>query len=78
MVIADVPNQEHLYYLVNRNYDFIPEVKEFLDWKSVTKRAPATVKAYCSHLLWYYHFLAQRNLSVLEGARERTPSILLF
>ena len=44
MVIADVPNQEHLYYLVNRNYDFIPEVKEFLDWKSVIKRAPATVK----------------------------------
>jgi len=55
-----------MYYLVDDKCDFIPDVKEFLDWKAATNRAPATMKAYCSRLLWYYRFLAQQNLSVLE------------
>ncbi len=61
-----------MYYLINDNYDFILDAKEFLDWKAATNRAPATMKAYCSRLLWYYRFLAQRKLSVLEA----TPSDL--
>ncbi|GHO86062.1 tyrosine-type recombinase/integrase [Dictyobacter formicarum] len=66
MIAADVPDRGRMYYLVDSKYDFIPYAKEFLDWKAATKRAPATVKAYCSRLLWYYHFLTQRNLNVHE------------
>lgn len=43
----------------------IPEVKAFLDWKAATRRAPTTVKAYCSRLAWFYRFLHQRDLHVL-------------
>jgi integrase/recombinase XerD len=56
-----------MYYLIGGNYDFIPDAKEFLDWKAATNRAPATMKAYCSRLLWYYRFLAQRKLDVLAA-----------
>ena len=67
MVAAEVPDRGRLFYLVDTNLDFIAEVKEFLDWKAATRRAPATVKAYCSRLLWYYRFLEQRERSVLEA-----------
>jgi integrase/recombinase XerD len=64
MVAADVPGQGRMYYLVNNHCDFLPEVKEFLDWKAATRCAPATVKAYCFRLSWYYRFLVPRNLNV--------------
>jgi len=67
MIAADVPGRERMYYLIDGTYDFISDVKEFLDWKAATNRAPATMKAYCSRLLWYYRFLAQRQLNVLEA-----------
>src|SRR5260370_14195250 len=67
MIAADVPGRERMYYLIDGNYDFISDAKEFLDWKAATNRAPATMKAYCSRLLWYYRFLAQRGLNVLEA-----------
>jgi integrase/recombinase XerD len=67
MIAADVPNRGRMYYLIDGAYNFIPDAKEFLDWKAATNRAPATVKAYCSRLLWYYRFLAQRKLNVLEA-----------
>src|SRR6266567_2998541 len=66
MITADVPGRGQMYFLIDSNYDFIPDAKEFLDWKAATNRAPATMKAYCSRMLWYYRFLLQRNLSVLE------------
>ncbi len=66
MIAADIPDRERMYYLINGEYDFITDAKEFLDWKAATNRSPATVKAYCSRLLWYYRFLAQQNLGVLE------------
>lgn len=72
MVAADVLDRGRMYYLIDDNYDFIPDAKEFLDWKAATNRAPATMKAYCTRLLWYYRFLAQRKLSALEA----TPSDL--
>src|SRR5947209_7482478 len=67
MVAADIPERGRIYYLIDGNYDFIPDAKEFLDWKAATNRAPATMKAYCSRLLWYYRFLWQRDLCVLEA-----------
>lgn len=67
MVAAEVPDLGRLFYLVDANLDFIAEVKEFLDWKAATRRAPATLKAYCTRLLWYYRFLNQRERSVLEA-----------
>ena len=66
MVAADVPDRGQMYYLVNGTLDFIPEVKAFLDWKAATRRVPATIQAYCSRLLWFYRFLEQQNVKVLE------------
>src|SRR5215469_18631717 len=68
MVEALLPDRGHMFYLVDANLDFIPEVKEFLDWKAATKRAPATIEVYCSRLWWYYRFLDQHTLSVLEAS----------
>jgi len=48
MVAADVPERGRIYYLVDDQYDFISEVKEFFDWNAATNRAPTTMKAYCS------------------------------
>lgn len=67
MIVADVPDRGRMYYLIDGTYDFIPDAKEFLDWKAATNRAPATMKAYCSRLLWYYRFLAQGKLNVPEA-----------
>jgi len=67
MVAADVPERGPIYYLVDDQYDFIPEAKEFFDWNAATHRAPATLKAYCSRLLWYYRFLWQRHLHILDA-----------
>ena len=72
MIAADVPGQGRMYYLVDEALNFVPEVKDFLDWKAATKRAPATVKAYCARLEWYYRFLSHQQL----GVREATPSDL--
>jgi len=67
MIAADVPDRGRIYYLVDGKDDFIPDAKEFFDWKVATNRAPGTLKAYCSRLLWYYRFLWQRDLCVLEA-----------
>jgi integrase/recombinase XerD len=67
MVAAEVPDRGRTFYLVDDNLDFIFEVKEFLDWKAATRRAPATIRAYCSRLLWYYRFLDRRGLNPLEA-----------
>jgi len=56
MIAADVPVRGRMYYLVDDNFDFISEVKDFLDLKSI-RSAPATIEAYCYRLLWYYRFL---------------------
>ena len=66
MIAAEVPDRGRMFYLVNDTLDFIPEVKAFLDWKAATRRAPATIKAYCSRLEWFYRFLSQRNLDALK------------
>src|SRR6266566_3563076 len=67
MIAADVPDRGRMYYLVDGKDDFIPDAKEFFDWKAATNRAPGTIKAYCSRLLWYYRFLWQRDLCILEA-----------
>jgi hypothetical protein len=46
MIAADVQDLGRMYYLIDGNYDFIPDAKEFLDWKAATNRAPATMKGY--------------------------------
>lgn len=66
MVVAQMPDGGCMWYLVDQHLDFLPEVKEFLDWKAATRRAPATIAAYCSRLSWYYCFLARRGLCVLD------------
>ncbi len=78
MIAADVPDRGRMYYLVNGTYDFLPDAKEFLDWKAATKRAPATMKAYGSRLLWYYRFLSQRKLSVLEATSADLTEFVIW
>jgi integrase/recombinase XerD len=78
MIAADVPDRGCMYYLIDNNYDFISDAKEFLDWKAATNRAPATMKAYCSRLLWYYRFLAQRKLSVLEATSSDLTEFVIW
>ena len=67
VVAADMLDHGRMYYLVDGNLDFIPEVKEFLDWKLALRRAPATRRAYC-HRLWYLCAFLQRRGTPLLAA----------
>ncbi len=78
MIAADVQDLGRMYYLIDGNYDFIPDAKEFLDWKAATNRAPATMKAYCSRLLWYYRFLWQHDLRVLEATPANLTEFVIW
>lgn len=78
MVKAEVPLLGRMFYLVNEHFDFIPEVKEFLDWKAATKRAPATIQAYCYRLSWYYRFLSQQGLNALEVSPTGLTEFLIW
>ncbi len=51
VVVADTPDRGCIWYLVDANLDFVPEVKLFLDWKAATRHAPATIKAYCVNVI---------------------------
>ena len=68
MVAADVPGKDRMFYLIDAQLNFLPEVKAFLDWKAATRRAPATIKAYCYRLEWFYRFLHQQDLHVLDAS----------
>jgi integrase/recombinase XerD len=78
MIAADVPDRGRMYYLVDETLDFVPEVKGFLDWKAATKRAPATIKAYCARLAWYYHFLRHHQLGVLEATSSDLTEFVIW
>jgi len=66
LVTAVVPGQENRFYLIDQNLDFIPEVKELIDQKASTRRAPGTIRGICIQLRWYYQFLNQHKLLVLD------------
>jgi integrase/recombinase XerD len=78
MVAADTPDRGRMCYLVDDNLDFISEVKLFLDWKAATKRAPATIKAYCSRLLWFYRFLAKLGLQAEEVTSTHLTEFVIW
>ena len=78
MVAADTPDRGHMWYLVDANLDFVREVKLFLDWKAATKHAPATIKAYCSRLLWFYRFLAQQQLQIEEVTATHLTEFVIW
>lgn len=78
MVAADVPDRGRMFYLVDYQLDFIPEVKQFLDWKAATGHAPATIKAYCARLLWFYRFLATRQLSATQVTPTDVTEFVLW
>lgn len=71
MVAADVPGVGEMHYLVDKNFDFVPEVKRFLDYKRSVGRAPNTIMAYCSRLRYFYQFLSSKGRSVLPVAGHR-------
>lgn len=78
MVTADTPDRGHMWYLVDANLDFVREVKLFLDWKAATRHAPATIKAYCSRLLWFYRFLAQQQLQIEEVTATHLTEFVIW
>ncbi len=78
MVAADTPDRERMWYLVDAHLDFLPEVKLFLDWKAATRSAPATIKAYCSRLRWFYRFLAQHQLQVKEVTAAHLTAFVIW
>lgn len=78
MVAADVPDRGRMFYLVDGQLDFIPEVKQFLDWKAATGHAPATIKAYCARLLWFYRFLATRQLCATQVTPADVTEFVLW
>lgn len=78
MVKATVPNLGEMYYLVDENLDFIQEVKEFLDWKAATLKAPSTIKEYCSRLRWYYRFLYQKGLKAFEAKPSDLTNFVIW
>lgn len=66
IVTAASPGQEDRFYLIDRELEFIPEVKSLLDQKVIGRCSPNTTKALCTRLRWYYQFLNQRKLRVLD------------
>jgi integrase/recombinase XerD len=78
IVAAEVPLLGRMYYLVDEHLDIIPEVKDFLDWKAATKRAPATIKAYCFRLSWYYRFLWRYGLNIMEVGPPDLTEFLIW
>jgi hypothetical protein len=78
MVVAQVPHLGRMYYLVDERLDFVPEVREFLNWKAATKRAPATIKAYCYRLSWYYRFLSYYKLDALKVEPPDLTTFLIW
>ncbi len=66
LVKAVISNQEDRFYLVDQSLDFIPEVRQLVDQKVRTGCAPGTVRGFCIKLRWYYRFLYQKQLGVLE------------
>jgi integrase/recombinase XerD len=78
MVAADTPDRGRMWYLVDANLDFIPEVKLLLDWKAATRHAPATIKTYCSRLLWFYRFLAQQQLQIEEVTATHLTEFVIW
>lgn len=59
-------------YLVGDRYEFIPEVKVYVDYLGTLGKA-STAEHYCRHLKHYYTFLAQRELDW----RRVTPNDLI-
>lgn len=78
IVEALTPDRGHMWYLVDTNLDFVPEVKLFLDWKAATKHAPATIKAYCSRLLWLYRFLARLQIQIGEVTATHLTEFVIW
>lgn len=55
-----------MWYLVDENLDFIPEVRLYLDYKAAVGRSPNTIRSYCERLAWFYRFLHQRQMTAMQ------------
>jgi len=60
-----------------RQLDFLPEVKEFLDWKLALRRSAA--RRACCHRLWYLcAFLQQRGTPILVATPVDLVDFLIW
>src|SRR5258707_4293537 len=78
IVAANTPDRGWMWYLVDDTLDFVPEVKQFLDWKAATRHAPATIKAYCSRLLWLYRFLAEQQVEATAVSAAQLTEFVIW
>ena len=78
IVPAVIPGQAVRFYLIDQNLDFIPEVKELVDQKANTRHAPGTTRLLCYRLRWYYRFLYQRQLAVLDAKPTDLSDFMLW
>lgn len=67
IVTAVIPGQENRFYLVNRDLEFISEVKSLVDQKARNRCSPNTTQALCTRLRWYYQFLAQQRIGIRDA-----------
>lgn len=66
LVTAEISEKSTRFYLVDRDSNFIPEVKAFSDEKASRGCSPNTILGLCIRLRWYYLFLDQRDLEILQ------------
>lgn len=78
LITAVIPGQEKRFYLVNQQLDFIPEVKEWVDQKVNARQAPGTIKNFCYRVRWFYQFLNQKKLGVLEVTASDLSDFVLW
>lgn len=78
IVTAVLSGQEDRFYLVDQDLEFIPEVKFLVDQKVRNRRSPNTTKALCSRLRWYYQFLAQQEIGVLDVTAPDLSDFVLW
>jgi integrase/recombinase XerD len=65
IVYAETTDRGRIPFIVDGNLDFIPEIKAYIDYKSL-RRAPNTLKAYCYRLRWFCLFLAQQQVDLCQ------------
>ena len=61
VVWARKENRKQLY-LIDDACEFIPSVKEYLDYLAALEKSPHTLENYCRHLCHYFTFLERAHL----------------
>jgi len=69
VVWARKEHQKRLY-LIDESCEFIPAVKQYLDYLAALEKSPHTLENYCRHLYYYFTFLEQAQLDWQQVAPD--------